>query len=211
VVLLTKADLAPNSPDLVAQVRTTSACPVIAVSVIEGDGLAEIRDLLAGGRMLALLGASGAGKSSLVNALAGEELMRVAHLRRDGKGRHTTVTRELHRVSGGYLIDGPGLRAVGVTGGQGLDLTFADVLDFAASCRFSDCGHDGEPGCAVQGAAERGELDQDRVDAWRQLMAEGYRQEVRRSARLQSEERRKRKVLQKAVRRQFRERGHYGL
>jgi ribosome biogenesis GTPase len=129
---------------------------------------------------MALLGASGAGKSSLVNALAGDPVMRVQELRKVGKGRHTTVTRELHRVAGGYVIDGPGLRGVGITGGQGLDLTFADVLGFAEGCRFSDCGHESEPGCAVLAAVDAGELDVDRIDAWRQLVAEGYRQELRR-------------------------------
>jgi ribosome biogenesis GTPase len=210
VVLLTKADLAPDGPELVAQLRASSGCPAVAVSVIDGTGVGEVRELLGGGRTMALLGASGAGKSSLVNALAGAPVMRVAELRRDGKGRHTTVTRELHRVAGGYLIDGPGLRVVGISGGEGLDLTFADVLDLAANCRFSDCGHEGEPGCAVLAAVERGELEPDRLDAWRQLVAEGHRQELRRDARLRAEERRKRKVLHKSVRRQHRDTGRYG-
>jgi ribosome biogenesis GTPase len=205
VVLLTKADLAPDGPDLAAELRLTSACPVIEVSSVTGAGVAEVRELLAGGRVLALLGASGAGKSSLVNALAGEPLMRVQGLRQDGKGRHTTVTRELHRVAGGYLIDGPGLRVVGLTGGAGLDLTFADVVDLAATCRFNDCGHDQEPGCGVLAAVEAGELDADRLDAWHRLAAEGHRQQLRRDARLRAEERRRRTVMEKAVRRHVRE------
>jgi ribosome biogenesis GTPase len=98
-------------------------------------------------------------------------------LRRDGKGRHTTVTRELHRIAGGYVIDGPGLRGVGIAGSQGLELTFSDVLSFAGGCRFRDCGHESEPGCAVLAAVEAGELDRDRVDGWHQLVAEGFRQE----------------------------------
>lgn len=210
VVLLTKADLAPDGAELAAQLRLTSACPVHEVSVVAGTGVEEVRELLTGGRTLALLGASGAGKSSLVNALAGEAVMRVQELRRDGKGRHTTVTRELHRVAGGFVIDGPGLRGVGITGGAGLDLTFADVLEAAAGCRFSDCGHESEPGCAVLAEIEDGSLDADRLDAWRQLVAEGYRQELRRDARLRSEERRKRRVVHRAARRMYRETPHRG-
>ncbi len=192
VVLLSKADLAPDGAQIAAEVRAFSSCPVIMVSAVAGDGLAEVRALLAGERVMALLGASGAGKSSLVNALAGNELMRVAHLRRDGKGRHTTVTRELHRIGGGYLIDGPGLRLVGLTGGQGLDLTFADVLEHAASCRFRDCGHQDEPGCAVRAAVDEGRLSPDRVDTWQQLTAEAARQEQRQDARLRADQRRDR-------------------
>jgi ribosome biogenesis GTPase len=210
VILLTKSDLAPDGPELAAQLRVSSACPVIEVSVVSGTGVAEVRELLAGERVMALLGASGAGKSSLVNALAEDPVMRVQELRKDGKGRHTTVTRELHRVAGGYVIDGPGLRGVGIPGGQGLELTFADVLAVAEDCRFSDCGHSGEPGCAVLAAVDAGELDPDRVDAWRQLVAEGHRQELRRDARLRSEERRKLKVVHKATRRGYREAPHRG-
>jgi ribosome biogenesis GTPase len=210
VVVLTKADLAPDTEYLAAQLSTSSACPVIGVSVVTGAGVEEVRGLLGEGRVLALLGASGAGKSSLVNALAGNPVMRVQPLRKDGKGRHTTVTRELHRVGGGLVIDGPGLRAVGITGGAGLDLTFADVLELAADCRFSDCSHQGEPGCAVLAAVESGELEQDRIDAWRQLVAEGFRQELRRDARLRAEQKRQWKVMYKSVRRAYRDRGQWG-
>jgi ribosome biogenesis GTPase / thiamine phosphate phosphatase len=201
VVLLTKADLAPDAADWAADLRRTSGCPVLVVSAVSGAGLAEVRELLAGGRVLALLGASGAGKSSLLNALSGAEVARVAALRQDGKGRHTTVTRELHRVAGGFVVDGPGLRGVGITGGAGLDLTFADVVGRAAGCRFGDCGHGGEPGCAVRAAVDAGELDPERLEAWRQLVAEGHRQSVRRDVRLRAEEKRRRRVTHRAARR----------
>jgi ribosome biogenesis GTPase len=211
VVLLTKADLAPDGADLAADLRAANACEVHPVSVVTGEGVDTVRDLLAGGRTLVLLGASGVGKSSLVNAVAGNPVMRVQELRRDGKGRHTTVTRELHRVAGGLLIDGPGLRGVGITGDAGLELTFADVLEFAQGCRFADCVHETEPGCAVLAAVESGDLDPDRVDAWRQLVAEGFRQELRRDARLRQEQKRKLKIQHKSVRRHYRDHGHWGL
>ncbi len=210
VILLTKSDLVPDGREQAAELQVSTACPVIEVSAVSGAGVAQVRELLAGERTMALLGASGAGKSSLVNALAGGPLMRVQEVRKDGKGRHTTVTRELHRIAGGYLIDGPGLRSVGLTGGEGLDLTFADVLEVAERCRFSDCEHESEPGCAVLAAIATGELDPDRVQAWRDLSAEGYRQSLRRDARLRAEESRKRKVIHKAARRLYRERPHRG-
>ena len=190
VVLLTKADLLPRPEELAAELEGTSACPVLPVSAVTGDGLQDVRGLLAGGTVMALLGASGAGKSSLLNALAGSGLSRVRALRSDGKGRHTTVTRELHRVAGGAVIDTPGLRAVGLAGAEGLDLTFADVLGWAGGCRFRDCAHDEEPGCGVLAAIDRGELDPDRLDGYRRLVREGRREEQRRDARLRAEQRR---------------------
>lgn len=201
VVLLTKADLVPDAARAAADMAQTAMCPVLTVSVVTGEGLDAVRGLLDGGGVMALLGASGAGKSSLVNGLAGDDVMRIRGLRSDGKGRHTTVTRELHRVAGGAVIDGPGLRAVGLADAAGLEHAFADVLEWAQSCRFSDCAHDGEPNCAVQDAVDRGELAADRVDAWHQLAAEGRRQELRRDARLNAERNRQLRVQARALRR----------
>lgn len=201
VVLLTKADLVRDGPQFAAEIAEVSSCLVVTVSAVTGEGLSQVAALLAGGRTLALLGASGAGKSSLVNALAGGELMRVQALRRDGKGRHTTVTRELHRVGDGWVVDGPGLRGVGLDGAAGLDQTFADVLDLAQDCRFRDCGHRAEPGCAVTDALATGQLSVDRLDAWRQLEAEGRRQELRRDSRLRAQANRQQRVRARARRR----------
>ncbi len=202
VALLTKADLVPDGDQFAAEVAAVNACPVITVSAVTGQGVEDVAKLLSGGRTLALLGASGAGKSSLINALAGGELMRTQTLRRDGKGRHTTVTRELHQVQDGWVIDGPGLRGVGLDGSDGLDMTFADISGLATECRFRDCGHESEPGCAVLAAVEGQRLDPDRLDSWRQLQAEGLRQEMRRDSRLRAEQNRKVRVMGRAMRRQ---------
>jgi ribosome biogenesis GTPase len=203
VVILTKADLEPEAGRIAAEIQALSACPVHAVSATAGEGLAEVRALFADGRTVALLGPSGAGKSSLVNSLSGDNVMRVNALRRDGKGRHTTVTRELHPVAGGYVIDGPGLRSVGINSAAGLEATFAEITALAEDCRFADCGHTVEPGCAVLAALDSGDLDPARMDSYRQLAAEGFRQELRRNARLRQEELRKQKVMHKALRRQY--------
>ncbi|MBT0769153.1 ribosome small subunit-dependent GTPase A [Kineosporia sp. J2-2] len=201
VVVLTKADLEPEAARIATELEADCGCPVLPVSSSLGHGLEPVRALFAGGHTVALLGPSGAGKSSLVNALTGATVMRVNALRRDGKGRHTTVTRELHPVAGGHVIDGPGLRSVGINSAAGLDDTFADITRLAAACRFADCGHAVEPGCAVIAAIGTGELLPSRLDSFRRLVAEGFRQELRRDARLRHDEVRRRRVLHKSLRR----------
>jgi ribosome biogenesis GTPase len=190
-VLLTKADL---SPDLAAAVDSVSrlalGAPVIAVSVPHDIGLEDVRGLTAPGQALALLGPSGAGKSTIVNALLGAETMPTSHVRDDGKGRHTTAHRELLEMeNGSFLIDTPGLRSIGLASTNGLDQTFADIVELAEDCRFNDCAHETEPGCAVLDAIERGDVPPRRLDSYRKLLREAGYQERRGDARLQAEER----------------------
>jgi ribosome biogenesis GTPase len=145
------------------------------VSALTGDSVDALSDRLRPGRTAALIGSSGAGKSSLLNALAGAEVAATSAVRAvDGKGRHKTAWRELVVLDGGgAVIDTPGLRGLGLwLDGGGLDAAFADIAELAAGCRFSDCGHDSEPGCAVTAAIEAGELDARRLASFRKLERE---------------------------------------
>ena len=202
-VVLTKADL-PREPDVLAA-EVAEAAPgavVLAVSALTGTGLEPLRDRLRDGATVALLGASGAGKSTLLNALVGEDVMTTRALRIDGKGRHTTVTRELHLAAGGgAVIDTPGLRTIGLAGEEALDEVFAEIEDLARRCRFSDCGHRTEPGCAVLAAVEDGTLPQRRLDSHRNLLRELEHQAARVDARLRAELTGRARARQRAYRR----------
>jgi ribosome biogenesis GTPase len=167
-LVLTKTDLTEDGYLQAAQLaRRLGVADSIAVSALTGEGLGVLRQLLVPGATAVLLGASGTGKSTLVNALLGEERQKTNAVRAsDARGRHTTVTRELLTLPGGaFLIDTPGIRVAGLWDGTGD--SFADVDELATGCRFADCGHDSEPGCAV-----RAELDPDRIAAWRKLQRE---------------------------------------
>jgi ribosome biogenesis GTPase len=176
LVLLTKTDLVPRPDRVAAQVSDLApGAPVLAVSARTGAGMARLRQLVHPGRTLALLGRSGAGKSSLVNALAGTTVMATQAIRRaDGRGRHTTTYRALIPLpDGGLVLDTPGLRGVGLQdGADGLDRAFADIDELSALCRFGDCQHEREPGCAVGAALATGELSARRLDSWRRLHRE---------------------------------------
>jgi ribosome biogenesis GTPase / thiamine phosphate phosphatase len=168
LVVLTKADACGDLAIAVAEAEAAAlGAPVLALSVRTAAGLDELRARLAGSTAV-LLGRSGAGKSTLVNALVGHDVAATAEVRRDGKGRHTTTHRELHLLAGGgVLIDTPGLRAV-LPHDMGLaaERAFGDIEEFAEGCRFGDCGHAGEPGCAVAAAVAGGELSRERFEAW---------------------------------------------
>ncbi|NEA97996.1 ribosome small subunit-dependent GTPase A [Streptomyces sp. SID13726] len=196
VVVLTKADLVPDAvtlSHLVEDVETTApGVPVLTVSALDGDGLDVLVAVVSGGTSV-LLGQSGAGKSTLANALVGEDVMTV-HATRDvdGKGRHTTTTRNLLALpGGGVLIDTPGLRGVGLwDAGTGVGQVFSEIEQLGARCRFHDCAHESEPGCAVLAAIDSGELSERRLESYRKLLRENQRIVAKTDARLRSEIRR---------------------
>ena len=174
VIVLTKADLEADPFAKAAQVERALQTPTVLVSVHDGWGLPDLHEHLEPGRTAALLGMSGVGKSTLVNALLGEERQQTLPIRaKDDRGRHATTTRELFVLpTGALLVDTPGVRLQRLAGGDGVDEAFADVAALARDCRFADCTHDNEPGCAVQAAIAAGDLDPARLDAMRKLERE---------------------------------------
>jgi ribosome biogenesis GTPase len=174
-VVLTKSDLFPSAAEAREEaVRCAPGVPVVLASGETGAGLEEVRALLPRRTTGVLIGPSGAGKSTLLNALLGRSARPVGEVREwDRRGRHTTTGRELLEVpGGGVLIDGPGIRELKLWDGEGLGAAFEDVAELAAACRFRDCRHEGEPGCAVAAAVERGELDPARLDSLQRLEGE---------------------------------------
>ncbi|MFC0863513.1 ribosome small subunit-dependent GTPase A [Sphaerimonospora cavernae] len=216
VVLITKPDLFDlGLDDLLADVAAAApGVDVHPVCSLTGEGVDLVRAHLSGGHSAAagtavVLGPSGAGKSTLVNALAGADVMETQQVRAaDGRGRHTTVHREMIILpGGGLIIDTPGIRRVGLYDmSDGVDLVFSDIEELAEGCRFSDCGHTAEPGCAVQEALESGELPERRLESWRRLRREARWMATRTDARLRSEETRKWKIIHKEMRRSGRNR-----
>ncbi|MEU2122422.1 ribosome small subunit-dependent GTPase A [Nocardia niwae] len=206
IVLLTKTDAADDVPlDEVRAVAPGAA--VLEVSANTGLGLDVLTAMLDG--TVALLGPSGAGKSTLANALLGAEVFATNAVRdTDKKGRHTTVHRELRPLpGGGTLIDTPGLRGVGLwDAGEGIEKTFSDIESLAAQCRFGDCAHRGEPGCAVREAIDSGEITQRRLDSYNKLARENEWMQARSDKRLQAERQRAWRGIVKQQRRMYQER-----
>jgi len=201
VVVLTKVDL--NNPDrFEAELETIAAgVPVLAVSARTGAGIETVRLHLSRGKTAVLVGSSGVGKSTLINRLLGEEVLRTAEVHQSGQGRHTTSHRELLKVPGGGLvIDTPGLREIQLwAGAEALAEVFLDIEELALRCRFTDCRHETEPACAVVAALGGGTLEASRFASYRKLQAELRAIEVKADVRLQIEERRKWKLIHRSV------------
>jgi ribosome biogenesis GTPase len=175
VIVLTKSDLSDDVHGALARAALSApGVEAIAVSAVTGDGMDSLARWLQPGRTAALLGSSGVGKSTLVNGLLGTTQQRTASVASTGKGRHTTTHRELVRLANGaLLVDTPGMRELQLwTADDGLGSTFADLETFAARCRFRDCVHDGEPGCAVREAVASGQLAGERLEHWHRLRRE---------------------------------------
>lgn len=176
VIVLTKADLTDDYLPYI--IETSNAAPGVKTCIVSaktGYGMDELSPYIQKGKTLVFLGSSGVGKSSLVNALAGENIMDTNGIREDdSKGRHTTTRRELIMLqNGAMIIDTPGMRELGmwdVT--EGLGNAFADIEELAQHCRFRDCRHENEPGCAVREAIENGTLDESRFESYRKIKAE---------------------------------------
>jgi ribosome biogenesis GTPase len=187
LIVLSKADLVDDPAEYIAEVQANApGAEVLALSSWRGDNLAAVRARISPGCTAALVGSSGAGKSTLLNAWVGEEAMATGEVRpKDGRGRHTTVHRQLVRLAGGgLLLDTPGMRELQLADESGLDLAFDDVASFARECRFRDCDHTAEPGCAVVAAIEAGALEPIRLEHYQQLQSEARAYERRHNARL---------------------------
>ena len=187
VVVLNKADIVTDLEAAMREIETVAAgTPVLATSAATGSGLEQLRARISPGTTACLLGSSGVGKSTITNALLGEQRQVVKALREDdSRGRHTTSHRELFLLDGGgCLIDTPGLRTVGVLGdAESIEASFADIESLALQCRFADCKHDEEPGCAVRDAIDAGTLSAARLASHETLEAERHAVEVRSDAR----------------------------
>lgn len=190
VVVLTKADLCDDVPGVLLEVESVAAVvPVHPVSNVTGEGVEALAGYFSGNRTVAALGSSGVGKSSLVNRLAGEELMATGDLRSDGRGKHTTTNRQLLLLpAGGLFLDTPGMRELRLwESEEGLAAAFDDVTEAAARCRFSDCAHESEPGCGVRAALADGTLERERFESWQKLQNELAHLAMKQDARLRSE------------------------
>jgi ribosome biogenesis GTPase len=210
VVLLTKADLCDALDERLAQVEAIAGiAPILVTSSLTGAGLDPVRAMIPPGHTAGLLGSSGAGKSTLINRLLGSEHLTTGTIREeDGRGRHTTTWRELFPMPGGGLVlDTPGMRELALwDGAQGLESAFAEVEALAASCRFRDCAHGSEPGCAVRQALMEGALTPERFGSYQKLQRELAHQARQQDARLQREQRQAYKQLSQEIKRYYRHR-----
>lgn len=196
VVVLTKADLCADPAEKIAAVEQAApGTDVLLTCAARADGVQPLLPYLTPGTTVAFIGSSGVGKSTLMNCLLGEEAQATGGLRNDDRGRHTTTRRQLFSLPGGAsLIDTPGMRELGLWD-AGLETAFADVEALAQQCRFQDCRHGQEPGCAVRAALESGELSEERFRSWQRLLAENRFADDR-SAHLSAKEKKFRMIAQ---------------
>jgi ribosome biogenesis GTPase len=207
VVLLTKADIAVSPDEMRAELEAVAmGTPVIVTSAVTGDGVDEILRELQPARTGVLLGPSGAGKSTLINRIVGADLMRTRVIHRSGEGRHVTSHRQLVQLPlGGMIIDTPGLREAQLwEGEEALLNVFEDIEELALRCRFSDCGHATEPGCAIKAALQAGSLDEGRFRSYRKLQRELRAVAAKTDIRIRLEERKKWKQISVAAKVQIR-------
>ncbi len=204
VILLNKTDLCDDVPTRRAEVETVApGVPVLAIAAKPGEGLGALAPWLVPGQTVALLGSSGVGKSTIVNRLLGREKQKTQEVLEAGqRGRHTTTHRELIVLPGGaLLLDTPGLREIQLWADEaGLQAAFEDVQELATACRFNDCRHGAEPGCAVRAAVEAAQLDAARLDSFRKLQAELRALEIREDPLKRREERSRWKAIHKSLR-----------
>ncbi|HEX7182764.1 MAG TPA: ribosome small subunit-dependent GTPase A [Thermoanaerobaculia bacterium] len=202
VVVLNKTDLAEDLDELVREIESVAVgVPVHAVSAKVDMGIDTLRPYLRPGRTVSLLGSSGVGKSTIINRLLGGEVQRTGAVRTgDQRGKHTTTHRELFVLpSGGLLLDTPGMRELQLwEADDGITATFSDIEELAGGCRFRDCSHKGEPGCAVQEAVESGELDPERLESYRKLQRELHQVHLRQDVALRLKEKQRLKAIHKA-------------
>ena len=203
VVVLTKMDLSADPDAARAAVESVAlGADVLVTNALAGDGVQPILEYISAHRTAVLVGPSGAGKSTLINSLLGEQRQATRAVRvSDGRGVHTTVSRELIQMpGGGVLIDTPGLRAFGLTGSaEGIASVFSEIDEASRSCRFRDCTHNDEPGCAVRAAVESGTLPPERLASYHKLMGEAQFAAAKTDARLRAERERKWKLIHKAA------------
>lgn len=208
-VVLTKADMAedPEGQRCIAE-EVSHGVDVILESAVTGQGIEEVRALVSAGRTAALLGGSGVGKSTLINRILGEELQATQAVRAgDDKGRHTTVAREVVTIpGGGVIVDTPGMRAIGLwEADQGMEAAFPEIEALSHECKFRDCRHEDEPGCAVIAAVEAGEVPERRLLSYRRLTAELAALARRQDEKAWAEKEKTNKTIAKAVKRYYKD------